>query len=437
MRLRGATKSPESEPEEIKRAARYKGALQGVGAGTALGWAADESNGDARVEVSLVVDGEIVAEGVADIARDDLVDSGHGDGAHGFLLKLPQHLQTPARRQIAVLAGPEQAPIPATPSFWQQPAANGDWSDVVFEPGGGLSASVPPPPPIAGDRAIVSDGWLLSFEEEEGRAAPEERAMDRLAALLTDNASRCAELGIAYIPALVPRKREVISAAPSPEREWVARLLARLRDIDTVELIDLLGVLRDGAARHGGAYHRTDADWNDRGAFYVARALLKEAHKRAPALRPPPLSQMHLRSVAEYRGTLAQAALYEVIAGELQPCAERAIEDEPGVVLDPASLSALRMPVEHALAQIGSVHLRVYAASHQDPHARLAILGDSAALALLPWLAEHTSRTTFFWTSELPLAQLRARAAAGRASSHARSEPRRQMSSVPRWRPSR
>jgi hypothetical protein len=385
---------------------RYEGVLQGVGNGVALGWVADASDGDARVAVCLVVDGEIVAESIADVARRDLSESGRGDGAHGFLLALPERLQAPARRQIVVLAGPEQTPIPPAPSFWQQPSPDGAWSDVVFEPGGGLSASVPAPPPEAEDRRAVLDaGWLMDLKEEEGRVVPDEGALDRLVAWLTENAGRCAELGIAYIPALVPRKREVIAPAPSPERAWVAALGARLRDSDTVELLDLLGVLRDGAARHGGAYHRTDADWNDRGAFYVARALLKEAHKRVPALRPPALAQMRVRGVPEYRGTLAQTPLLELVGGALRPCA-REVPAELGVAIEPGALLALRMPVEQALAQAGAVHLRVYEAPHQDPHARLALLGDSAALGLLPWLAEHTSRTTFFWTSELPMAQL-------------------------------
>jgi SGNH hydrolase-like domain, acetyltransferase AlgX len=234
---------------------------------------------------------------------------------------------------------------------------------------------------------------------------PDEGELDSLVAMLHEGARRCAELGILYIPALVPRKRDVIAPQPSPAREWVKGLNARLRDVDEVELLDLLEVLRDGAARHGGAYHRTDADWNDRGAFYVARALLKEAHKRVPALRPPALAQMRARGVPEYRGTLTDALLFELAGGELRPC-EREVEAELGVAVEPDSIGALRMPVEQALAQAGSVHLRVYAALHQDPHARLAILGDSAALGLLPWLAEHTSRTTFFWTPELPLAQL-------------------------------
>jgi hypothetical protein len=385
---------------------RYEGALQGVGNGVAVGWAADISDHAARVPVSLVVDGEIVAEGIADVARTDLLEKDIGDGAHGFLLALPDRLQTSGRRNILVLVGPERTPIPAAPSFWQQPSPDGSWSDVVFVPGGALSASVPAPPPGVENRpAVLASGWLLCLDEEEGRAVPDEGELQRLVARLRANARRCAELGIVYVPVLVPRKRDVIAPQPSAARAWVTRLNARLRDVDEVELLDLLGVLRDGAAAHGGAYHRTDADWNDRGAFYVARALLKQANQRIPVLRPPTFDELRLRAVPEYRGTLAQAPKLELKSGELHP-SEAQIEAEPGVAIDPGTLQALRMPVEQELAQAGAVHLRVYAAPDHDGSARVAVVGDAAALALLPWLAERASRTTFFWTAELPMAQL-------------------------------
>jgi hypothetical protein len=395
-RANGRTSEEESAP--------YEGALQGVGNGVALGWVVDRSDGDARVSVSLVIDGEIVAEGIADVARPDLLDAGRGDGAHGFLLALPERLQKPGRRTVLVLAGDERTPLPATPSFWQQPSPDGAWSDVVFVPGGALSACVPPPPEAEDRRAVLAAGWLLDLREE-GRAAPDEGEMEELAAMLLTNAQRCAELGILYVPALVPRKRDVIAPQPSPAREWVARLNARLRDVDEVDLLDLLGVLRDGAARHGGAYHRTDADWNDRGAFYVARALLKEAHRRIPALRPPAPEEMRMRTVPEYRGTLAQVPALELKEGELRP-SEAPVPPEPAVAIDPAALHALRMPVDQALAQAGSVHLRVYATPESDGATSVAVLGDAAALGLLPWLTESAGRCTFFWARGLPIAQL-------------------------------
>jgi hypothetical protein len=385
------------------RLPRYEGVLQGVGNGVALGWVADRSDLEARIAVAVVVDGEIVAEGVADAARPDLVSLELGDNAHGFMVALPERLQTPARHRILVLAGPERVPIQAAPSFWHKPALDGTWSDVVFEPGGTLSARVPDPP-ARERRALVAQGWLCDADEMLARGPVGEDRLAQIAGALARAADACAALGIGYVPALVPRKRDVLAGPPAGEREWVAALNARLRDLDHVELLDLLGVLRDGA-RYGSAYHRTDADWNDRGAFFAARALLKEAHKRVPALHPPALGDLHLRQVPDYLGTLADAPKVQLLAGELVPC-ESEVEAEHGVAIDPGHLHAMRMPVERHLAEAGSVHLRVYAAPEQDDSARLALVGDSAALVLLPWLAERTSRITFFWTDSLPLHQL-------------------------------
>jgi hypothetical protein len=374
-----------------------------VGNGVALGWVADRSNLESRVLVAVVVDGEIVGEAVADIARPDLEGLDLGDGAHGFMVALPESLQTPARHRILALAGPERVAIPAAPSFWHRPSLDGTWSDVVFEPGGALSARVPDPPRRT-RRALVAKGWLCDAEELTARGPVGGERLDQIAAALTNAADACAELGIAYVPALVPRKRDVLSGAPVGARSWVARVGARLRAHDHVELLDLLGVLRD-AARYGLAYHRTDADWNDRGAFFAARALLKEAHKRVPTLQPPALTDLCLRQVPGYRGTLADVPKVELVDDEFVAC-EVEVEAEHGVVIDSSRLHALRMPVERRLAEAGSAHLRVYAAPAPDDHARLAVIGDSAALSLIPWLAERASRTTFFWTDSLPLDQL-------------------------------
>jgi hypothetical protein len=387
------------------RAVACDGRLQGIARGTAIGWAWTPDTPWERLSVAVVVDGEIVAEGDADIQRKDLAKLGIGDGAHGFLIKLPESLQTPARRRIAVLVGAARTPLPASASFWQEPANDGTWSDVVFEPGGTLSARVAPPPASPAERAVVASGWLLPFGEEEDRAQPDEHEIERLVALLSANARACGSLGIAYIPALVPRKHEAISPVVTPERAWVTTLCARLRDEDEVELLDLLEVLRDCDARHGRAYHHTDADWNDRGAFFVARALLKEAGKRVAVLRPPALSDLHLRAVPGYRGTLADASKLRWTADGWTPCEVQA-RAETGVVVDPSPLQALRMPVEPHLAEAGSIHLRVYARPERDEDARLAVVGDAAALSLVVWLAERASRTTFFWSGELPLLEL-------------------------------
>jgi len=82
------------------------------------------------------------------------------------------------------------------------------------------------------------------------------------------------------------------------------------------------------------------------------------------------------------------------------------VASEDGVVIDSSRLRARRMPVESDLAGAGSGHLRVYANPEREDEARIAVIGDSAALPLVLWLAERAGRTTFFSCEAPPFAQL-------------------------------
>ncbi len=260
-----------------------------------------------------------------------------------------------------------------------------------------------PRPSTASDQAAVSvAGWLFDSREFGAESCP--AGLDAIVAHLSATAGRCAAFGTFYLPVLIPAKRNLINVTPSSDRGWVAELNARLRDVDDVELMQLFGVLRH-AARHGPAYHRTDADWNDLGAFFVARALLKEIHKRVPALTPPPLADLHLRPLAGYRGTLAGALKLEPQDGELVPC-EGDVAGEDGVAIDASRLRALRMPVESDLAAAGPAHVHLYTIPDREDGTRIAVMGDSAGLPVALWLAERAARTTFFSCETLPLAQL-------------------------------
>lgn len=408
LRRARPSKSAETPDPSEAQAPRYEGYLQGVGTGHALGWCCKPSAPDEPIQVTIVVDGEIVAEGLADIARPNLAS--RWEGARGFLIALPESLQAPGRHRILALAGPEKIPLEATPSFWHDAGSNERWSDVVFEPedqSSGLvtPVRVPEPPNELDSLAtVVSAGWLFDARESWTGDAPSEGDLDRIAKELASVARTCTSLDIAYIPAIVPTKSQAIGLTPASERDSIVALIARLRDVDDVELIDLLPVLRD-ATHHGAPYNRTDVDWNARGAFFVTRALLKEAHKRFPALQAPPLSSLHLRTEPNYRGPLAGAPKLEMIGGESVPV-ELDVEAEEGVAIDAHSLRALRMPVESHLAEMSSAHVRVYAYPERVDDTRVSVVGDSAALALIPWLAEQTRRTTFFWAHAVPFAQL-------------------------------
>jgi hypothetical protein len=381
--------------------------LQGVANGHVLGWCWQPEAPQDRVQVAIAVDGTVVAEGLAEVSRPDLAE--YGDGAYGFLIALPESLQAPGHHRVLALAGPGKVPITVAASFWHDARSGSGWSDVVFEPGDPTPGethlhNVPEPPASPDLRAAISDGWLFDAREFDPPSPPTPAALDACALTLTATAQACAAAGLHYIPVIVPAKRHVLGVAPPRERRWMADLKARLRDVDDVDLIDLLPILRH-AARHGATYHRTDLDWNARGAFFVARALLKEAHKSAPALRPSAFADLHLRPVDDYRGALADAPLFELRDGDLLAC-ELDVEAEDGAVIDASRLHALRMPVESHLAAVGSTHMRVYTNSEIGEAAHLAIVGDTASLSLVPWLAERAHRTTFFWSHALPLHEL-------------------------------
>jgi acetyltransferase AlgX (SGNH hydrolase-like protein) len=387
----------------------YEGRLQGVSNGHAVGFCWAPASPEERVRIAIAVDDELVAEGMADISRPALAP--YGDGAHGFLIALPESLQAPGRRRVLALAGSEQIPITVTPSFWHEADSGNGWSDVVFEPGSpppsdSLPAVVPEPPRSSDLRAVLSDGWLFDAREFAANSTPAAADLEAVVARLTSTTLACANVGLSYVPVVVPAKRHVLASTPWIDRRWAAELRARLRDVDEVDLLDLLPVLRH-AARYGATYQRTDADWNDRGGFFVARALVKEARKWAPELRPLALERLHLRPTSGYRGTLADARLFASSEGQLVRCKAQ-VEAEAGVVLDASHLNALRMPVESHLADAGdgATHIRVYASSELEDDTRLALVGDSAALSLTPWLAECARRTTFFWSPTPPLHQL-------------------------------
>ncbi len=260
-----------------------------------------------------------------------------------------------------------------------------------------------PRPSAPSDRRAVSvAGWLFDAREFGVESCPAD--LDAIVAGLSATAGVCAALGTTYLPVLIPAKRNLINVTPSSDRGWVSELTARLRDVDDVELIQLFGVLRH-AGRHGPPYHRTDADWNDLGAFFIARALLKEIHKRVRALTPPQLDDLHLRPLEGYRGTLADASKLEPLDGEFVPC-EPDVVGEDGVAMDASRLRALRMPVDPNLAAAGPAYVRLYLDPEREDETRIAVVGDSAAVPVAIWLAERAARTTLFSCQAVPFEQV-------------------------------
>ena len=67
------------------------------------GWAA-EIGADAPVEVQILVDGEVMAVGIADQFRQDLQDAGRGSGNHAFVIELPSSVRDSRFHRLSAVA---------------------------------------------------------------------------------------------------------------------------------------------------------------------------------------------------------------------------------------------------------------------------------------------------------------------------------------------
>ena len=66
------------------------GFVEHAGARQVSGWAYDSNSPGARLEISVRIGDEFYASGIADIARQDLVLAGIGDGRHGFVIDVTE-----------------------------------------------------------------------------------------------------------------------------------------------------------------------------------------------------------------------------------------------------------------------------------------------------------------------------------------------------------
>jgi hypothetical protein len=91
------------------------GRLEGLVDGRAIGWAWSPQSPLERIWVAVLIDGEPVGSAMADMAREDLLAAGIGDGAHGFAIRIP--IPLPENCEIRVLVGGSSTPLPLAATF--------------------------------------------------------------------------------------------------------------------------------------------------------------------------------------------------------------------------------------------------------------------------------------------------------------------------------
>jgi alginate O-acetyltransferase complex protein AlgJ len=389
------------------------GRVEGVIDGVVVGWAWDPGQPAARLRVRVLVDRQPVVEGFAGLERPDLKAAGIGDGAHAFHVALPKELADGLGHTIEVLAGPDLRALAPSGGFMSIAAAQGHpFAQTAF-----ASVTQPAlPDDPSPQRALIGKlGALflcndrnLTLEQLSGlRKLSAEDVQAHLSALV-ERRDGLAKLGVPYVFAVVPMKERVYAEllpdglSASDSERTPAQLSGALRDVDGCELLDLLAPLRD-ARRHGRIYHLTDTHWNDRGAFFGARALLKEAAKRVERVPLPTAADLRLVRRGDFRGDLADKPKVALVGGSLMPCAEEGPWSEAIEAIDPRRLRARRRQPDEHLNVSATRPPQLFENPHAPELPRCVLVGDSFCLMLLPWLAECFSRLAFMWTPEPPL----------------------------------
>jgi SGNH hydrolase-like domain, acetyltransferase AlgX len=397
---------------------RVEGSLEAVVDGRAVGWAWDPESPEEALEVEVLVDGEPVATGRADVERAVLAEAGIGSGRYGFDVPLPERLAAEPEHTIRVTAGPEREGIAAFRQF-ESIVRLAPWHGTRFVPADAKRRPfVPAPeePPDPGDAALVGrHGWLFPYDRahlsaEQLRGAPLLTAaeVERRRDAVAERRRQLRDLRIPYLFAVAPLKERACGrflpegASLHAERP-VAQLDRALRAAGPAEAFDLLPALRE-ARRAGRAYPKTDSGWSDRGAFFAYRELMREAAKRVVDLPDPLLpEEAPLLPRRGFRGDLAAKPKVRLEAGAFVPAAEEGQWEEEIEVADVSRLRALRMPAPRHLEVTADRAPRLYEVAGEPALPHAVLVGDAPCLRLIPWLAEHFRRFVFLWADEPPL----------------------------------
>lgn len=395
-----------------------EGYVEGILDGRLIGWARDPSSPDRRVELEVHLDDHALGTVVADLLRGDLEPAGIGDGRHAFRVEVPGQLEAGSAHTVTAIERESRTIVPVHPEYLREveggrvvlqtgvPAHAGSGPSsaaVVAAEGHGAAPAQPAP---GGSRALLGEaGWLFSIDSPEtlerivGARSTSSGAIEELARRLHAQARALAEVGVEYLPVLVPDKSVVhderlppLFAAEVSER-LAARLVAVLRDVNGVEPLDLHGALRD-ARRHGPVYLRQGTSLTWSGAFHGYRAVAKELSKAFRELEPAAPETLLTADPVAARNDLAGLPRAVAVGSDLVPVQAPATEEperEPGLGNE---LAAAPVPAPTDVVQRSASPVTLLRVAGRDDLPSALVVDDGSGHRMIELLAEHFARTT-------------------------------------------
>jgi alginate O-acetyltransferase complex protein AlgJ len=204
-----------------------------------------------------------------------------------------------------------------------------------------------------------------------------------------------AQRGIRYLVVLVPSSYAIYPEylpANAQRRVGPARidqLLACMRG-SPVPILDLRPALLR-AKRYGRLYHRTDAHWNQLGAYFGYVEIMRCLQQWFPEMRPVPLSEFDITSARASGGFLAR------MLGLADILPETDIRLVPLRPLAAKTVETASVPFRDGNIEILPRTLWV-TECRQGQVPRMVAFRDSYGDRLVPYLSEHFGRAYYGWT---------------------------------------
>jgi hypothetical protein len=374
---------------------RVSGYIDGVIGDALHGWAWDEDAPDRRLVLRAQVDGEVLARGRAAEPRSDLVRHGIGDGYHGFRIPLTRPLG-PGEHRIAVVDVDSGSRLPLSTNWiaWATEGVPLPGVALVEDPEVDLTAEpAASPVGLAGVADWVFPGVPAEVTELCGAHAVPHAVIDAYVEAVEGLYALGDELRFTPVVAVLPDKLHVYpehlpgGLDVEPANRIAARLVARLRDSQVAEVLDLLPVMADARA-HGRVFTRTGAQPTWTGAFYAARAIAKALAVRGVAVTPMPWNALDLGIYEPVPDSLAKA-----------PLAGRRPGEPVRRDLEPVLAPGMGLTARPGRDIAPGLRVLERAAGLETP--RLLVAGEPLTGRIGRLLAEHASTTLLLDTDRL------------------------------------